>query len=376
MRLSMKNLKITDIKATPITIPFHQPAVLSFGVVDKRSYVVLRIYTNQGILGVGEAAPLPIYSEESVETVKFTIDRYLAPAIIGMNPFDLGRILVRFDQVIKGNPVAKAGMEYSLWDIMGKALEVPLYQLMGGLYREEVPLSIHSIGIGKTKKVVEEAVAKVESGMSLIKLKIGLDPLQDVKNLKAVREAVGGDIGLYVDANQGYSRAAALKTLRRLEEFDLLRIEQPISKYDVSGMAEICRAIDTPIMADEAVGDVHEVHYLLENKAADIINIKSVMHGLSECKKIATVCEAANIPCYRGSMASLGICDAAEVHLVASTPNIIFPENPGANRSEELVDTVLKERLMPEKGILRVPHTPGIGVELDEKKLKKFKIDI
>ena len=372
----MKNLKITEIKATPITIPFHKPVILSFGVVDKRSYVVLRLYTDQGIVGIGEAAPLPIYSEESVETVKFVIDRYLTPAILGMNPFDMEKILVRFDQVIKGNPVAKAGMEYALWDIMGKALEVPLYQLLGGLYREEVSLPIHSIGIGETKEVVEQAAAKVESGMRLIKLKIGLDPRQDIKNVLAVRKAIGEDIGLYVDANQGYTRATALKVLRQLEEFDLLRIEQPISKHDISGMAEICRTLDTPVMADEAVVNFHVVYHLIENKAADIINIKSVMHGLSECKKIATVCQAANVPCYRGSMASLGICDAAEVHLVASTPNIIYPENPGANRPEELVDTVVKERLKPVKGLLEVPHAPGLGIELDEKKLEKFKIDI
>lgn len=372
----MKNLKITEIKATPITIPFHEPVILSFGVVDKRSYVVLQIYTNQGIVGIGEAAPLPIYSEESVESVKFAIDHYLSPAITGMDPFDMEKIRLRFDQVIKGNPVAKSGIEYALWDIMGKALEVPLFQLLGGLYREEVSLPIHSIGIGKTKDVVEQATAKVDAGMRLIKIKIGLDPRHDIKNVRAVREAIGEDIGLYVDANQGYTRATALKVLRRLEEFDLLRIEQPISKYDTDGMAEICRSVDTPIMADEAVGNFYEVFNLIKNKAADIINIKSVMHGLSECKKIATICKAANVPCYRGSMASLGICDAAEVHLVASTPNFIYPENPGANRPEELVDTVVKERLKPIKGMLKVPRTPGLGIELDEKKLEKFRIDI
>lgn len=372
----MKNLKITDIKATPINIPFHQPVILSFGVVAERSYVVLRIYTSQGIMGIGEAAPLPIYSEESVETVKFAIDRYLAPAIMGMNPFDMEKILVRFDQAIKGNSIAKAGVEYALWDIMGKALGVPLYQLLGGLYREEVSLPIHSIGIGKTEDIVREATARIESGMRLIKMKIGLDSDQDVKNVKAVRESIGEDIGLYVDANQGYPRAEALRVLRRLEEFNLLRIEQPVSKYDIDGMAEICRNLDTPVMADEAVGNFHSVHDLIKNKAADIINIKSVMHGISECKKISTLCQAADVPCYRGSMASLGICDAAEVHLVASTPNIIYPENPGANRPEELIDTVVKERLIPEKGMLKAPGAPGIGVELDEKKMEKFKMDI
>ncbi|MBN1222358.1 MAG: hypothetical protein JXB23_03865 [Candidatus Aminicenantes bacterium] len=372
----MKQIKITKIEATPITIPFHTPVVLSFGIVDKRSYVVLKIYTDQGIVGIGEAAPLPIYSEESVESVKYTIDSYLSPAVTGMDVFDLERILMRFNQVIKGNPVAKAGMEYALWDIMGKALEVPLYQLFGGLYRDEVPLPIHSIGIGKTEDIVKQAAANAEAGMKLIKMKIGLDPHQDIQNVRGVRKAIGGDIGLYVDANQGYSKTVALKTLRQLEEFDLLRIEQPISKHDIDGMAEICRAIDTPIMADEAVGNVYEVFNLIRFKAADIINIKSVMHGLSECRRIATVCQAAGIHCYRGAMASLGICDAAEVHLVASTPNIIFPEDPGYNRPEELVDTVIKTRLEPVKGMLKVPHTPGLGVELDENKLQKFKIDI
>ncbi len=372
----MRELKITKIRSTPITIPFHIPVKLSFGVVDKRSYVVLQIYTNKGIIGIGEAAPLPIYSEESVESVKSVIDRYLVPVVIGSNPFDIEKILARFDQVIKGNPVAKTGIEYALWDIMAKALDVPLYMLLGGLYREEISLPIHSIGIGETKEVVRQAEEKVKAGMKLVKMKIGLNPRQDVTNVRAVRKAIGEDIGLYVDANQGYSFDIAIQALRQLEEFNLLRIEQPISKYNISGMAEICREISTPIMADEAVVNLHAVFELIRNKAADIINIKSVMHGLLECKKIAALCEVAGIPCYRGSMASLGICDAADVHLVASTPNIIYPENPGANRPEELVDTVIKERLKPEKGMIKVPHKPGIGVELDEGKLKKYKIDI
>ncbi len=372
----MKELKITQIKSTPITILFHLPVKLSFGTVDRRSYVVLEVYTDQGIIGIGEAAPLPIYSEESVESVYHAIDRYLAPAIIGMNPFDIEKILARFNQVIKGNPVAKTGIEYALWDIMARASDVPLYMLLGGLYRKEVSLPIHSIGIGETKDVVKQAEAKVDAGMRLVKFKIGLNPRQDIENVKSVRKAVGDNIGLYVDANQGYTFDVAIKTLRRLEDYDLLRIEQPISKFNIGGMAEICRAIDTPIMADEAVSSINAVFALIQNKAADIINIKSVMHGLSACKKIASLCETAGIPCYRGSMASLGICDAAEVHLVASTPNIIYPENPGANRPEELVDTVIKERLIPEKGMIKVPDTPGLGVELDERKLEKYKIDI
>lgn len=372
----MRELKITEIKSTPITIPFHEPVKLSFGIVDKRSYVVPQIYTNKGIVGIGEAAPLPIYSEESVESVKFVIDRYLVPTIIGMNPFDIEKILSRFSQVIKGNPVAKAGVEYALWDIMAKALDVPLYMLLGGLCREKVSLPIHSIGIGATHDIVRQAEERLKAGMKLVKMKIGLDPRQDVANVRAVRKAIGEDIGLYVDANQGYSFDIAIQALRRLEEFNLLRIEQPISKYNISGMAEICSQVATPIMADEAVSSIYTVSELIRNKAADIINIKSVMHGISESKKIADVCEAAGIPCYRGSMASLGICDAAEVHLVASTPNIIYPEDPGANRPEELVDTVIRERLKPEEGMIKVPDFPGLGVELDEKKLRKYKIDI
>ena len=372
----MKEFKITRLESTAITIPFHRPVKLSFGIVDKRSYVVVQIYTNQGVVGIGESAPLPIYSEESVETVKSVTDRYLAPALLGMNPFDIELILARLDQVIKGNPVAKAGIEYAIWDIMGKALDVPVYQLMGGLYREEVSLPIHSIGIGQTKDVVKQAEAQVALGMKLVKIKIGLDPRQDVANVKAVRAAIGDDIGLYADANQAYSLDVAMKVLKRLEEFNLLRIEQPISKYNIDGMAELCRAIDTPIMADEAVTHLYSVNLLVRNKAADIINIKSCMHGIIECKRIASYCLGSGVPCYRGSMASLGICDAADVHLVASTPNIIYPENPGANRPEELVDTVIKKRLQPVKGMIKVPQTSGLGVELDEKKLMKYKIDL
>jgi len=372
----MKPWKITKLKTSAITIPFHKPVKLSFGVVDRRSYVVVQLYTNQGVVGIGEAAPLPIYSEESVETVKAAIDRYLAPVLLGQDPFDLEKILAGFDRIIKGNPVAKAGIEYALWDIMGKALDVPVHQLMGGKYRDEVSLPIHSIGIGETKDVVRQAEAQVAMGMKLVKMKIGINPRQDVKCVRAVREAVGDDIGLYADANQGYSLDVAMKVLRQLEDFNLLRIEQPISKFNIEGMAELCRAIYTPIMADEAVTNLHSVNLLVRNRAADVINIKTVMHGLSEGKKIAHYCLGSGTPCYRGSMASLGICDAADVHLVASTPNIIYPENPGANRPEELVDTVIKERLQPGKGMIKVPRTPGLGVELDERKLTKFKIDL
>lgn len=372
----MNKNEIIRVQTTAIAIPFHKPVTLSFGVVAGRSYVVVQIFTNQGIVGIGESAPLPIYSEESVETVKAVTDRYLAPALTGMDPFDIERILARMDTVIKGNPVAKAGIEYALWDVCGKTLDVPAYQLMGGLYRDRVSLPIHSIGIGETKEVVRQAEAQVAMGMKLVKMKIGLDPGRDVAAVRAVRRAIGDDVGLYADANQGYSSDQAMKALKRLEEFNLLRIEQPISKYDIAGMAELCRAVETPIMADEAVTHLHSVHQLVRNRAADVINIKSCMHGVTECKRIAAYCLGSGVPCYRGSMASLGICDAADVHLVASTPNIIYPEDPGANRPEELVDTVVKERLQPVKGMIEVPRRPGLGVELDEKKLDEFKLDL
>ncbi len=372
----MKEWKISRLASTAITIPFHKPVTLSFGVVAGRSYLVNQVYTNHGVVGIGESAPLPLYSEESIETVKFVTDRYLAPVLMGTNPFDLERILALFDRVIKGNPVAKAGIEYALWDIMGKALDVPAHQLMGGVYREEVSLPINSIGIGETGEVVRQAEEQVALGMKLVKMKIGIDPLRDIANVRAVRTAIGEEIGLYADANQGYTPDVAMKVLKRLEEFHLLRIEQPISKYNIDGAAELCRALDTPIMADEAVTHLHSVHQLVSRKAADIINIKSCMHGLTESKKIASYCLGTGVPVYRGSMASLGICDAADVHLVASTPNIIYPENPGANRPEELVDTVIKERLQPVNGLIKVPQKPGLGVELDENKLRRYKIDL
>jgi len=336
-------------------------------------YVFVKIHTDKGIIGMGEA---PTDAVERLETVKFTIDRYMTPKLIGLNPFDIERIndIVSFRK--NGKLVlrhASAAINYALYDILGKTLNVPLYTLLGGLYRNKVLVGIEVPG-GPPEEMAAHSMEYYKQGIRGIKAKVGSDPDRDAKSLKAIREALGDKISLRADANQQYTIQEAIRLCKLAKEYDvgLELLEQPTARTDWKGAGRIIRAVDIPIEADEAADSLYQVYQLLKNDACDIINTKcSKAGGISGVKKWAAVAESARKTIVIGTEYGLGNIVASKVHLGCAIKNA----DPVVEFTEIMLhDLLLKKPLKLKDGYIEVPTGPGIGWEFDNKKIEKYTV--
>jgi L-alanine-DL-glutamate epimerase-like enolase superfamily enzyme len=316
----------------------------------------------------------PPYHGETQESVVGAI-KLLRPMLIGQDPFDVERLEADMDNIIQGNAFAKATLDFALHDIMGKKLGKPIYALLGGKCREEVEMT-QVLGWGEPAANAKQAHRYVEEGFSTIKMKVGMKPIEmDLARVKAVRDDIGPSINIRVDANQCWRHTEAIKVLRKMQKYDLQYVEQPVPYWDLEGMARVRKAIEIPVEADESLFSYHDAIKLIEMKAADIFNIKLVKGGFRAAKKIAAVAESAGLSCVVGAMVELGVGTAAGIHFAASTRNIGYAcECCGAIFYEDI--DIVKDQIVPMKGRVRVPEKPGLGVELDEKKLESMRVSL
>ncbi len=384
-------MKITGVETIRVAIPPRRAHRVTFdraGIMGR--YVILKVLTDQGIFGLGEATVLPMwggdhmrYFGESPGTTVHIVTDYLVPAIVGQDPFDVEAIHAIMDRAVKGYPYAKAAIDMALYDLMGKALGVPAYRLLGGLVRPEVRLA-HSLGIMETKAAVDEALAVVQEGMRTIKVKVGIDPERDVEVVRELRKALSPDIEITVDANQGYpSPKAAIRTILRMCEHGISMAEQPVEGLD--GMAEVRAAVPCLIMADESAWTPHDILEIKAKGAADVFSLYTTKPGgLFKAKKVAAVAEACGLACNVNGSLETGVGNAANLHLVVST-NIctlanVLPVTTLQGREQTKLagiyytDDIVQDPFPYADGTLRVPDRPGLGVELDEARLKTYRV--
>src|SRR6202165_2750249 len=224
---------------------------MSFTTLEMMNFVFVRIETGEGLVGWGEAACLggPTWSEESAESVAVTIERYIAPWLVGRDPPAIAALPVEMATRVQGNPFARAAVEMALWDLTGRALGVPVHRLLGGRVRDRVPLS-WSLAVADPEAEIEEARVKVARGHRIFKIKTAARPVaEDVERVRRLREALGAEISLRVDANQGWDRPTALRAIRALEPYNVDFVEQPVPRWDLEGMAEIGRRGTAPVVA-------------------------------------------------------------------------------------------------------------------------------
>jgi o-succinylbenzoate synthase len=357
-------MRITEVLAYPVEMPYIKPWVISGGPTSVAANVLVQIVADNGLAGVGEGSPVPAYGDETQGTILHAIRDNLAGVLIGRDPFDEEAIFHAMDKRLHGHHFAKSAIDLALYDLRGKALGVPVYQLLGGIYRDKIEL-IEGVGLGDTETRVREAVEAVQKGFTIIKMKISGNPELDIEQVGAVRAAVGPKIRLRLDANQGYRSGDCLPVFKKLESFGLDYIEQPLPRWDLDGQAALAAALDTPIMGDESCYTPEDVMTLIRHKAVDIVNIKIMKSGLFRSRKIAAIAEAAGLPCMIGSMVELGVGTAAGVHFGIATPAVTYAcELVGA---AFLVDDVCEGNpytVIPPDHCWRVPAGAGLGVTL------------
>jgi L-alanine-DL-glutamate epimerase-like enolase superfamily enzyme len=335
--------------------------------------VVLRLYTDDGLCGIGETDPEATFSDESPESVLQVMRQYLGPAVLGMDPGELVTLHTRMDTVLVGSPFAKAPFDMAAHDLLGKALGVPVYQLLGGRVRDRVPL-LWPIGSGTPAENVRDAVSKVKEGYRCLGMKVAaLEPEQDVARIRAIREAVGPDVSLIVDANGGWDVSTAIRTIRQLQEFELSVVEQPVPAWDLEGMAKVQAAVDVPVSADESLHSFHTALELIRRDAARVFSVKNTKcGGILRSRQVATIAEAAGLRCFVNAQIEMGISVAASLHLAASVPNLIAAGQAVMSNLRIKEDILLPNCFKYDGTDILVPdECVGLGVVIDEKKLEQ-----
>ena len=371
----MSDIHVTGVSVYITRIPVR--AVHSHGIGDFAGHshnVILRLDTDAGIVGWGDAAPWAVFTG-TVEANAAALHTYLRPLLIGADPFRVEWLLAQADRTVVHCTEAKAAMEMALLDIIGKALKTPVYNLLGGLVRAEIPLSF-SIANPDLAADLELAQQLHRDGLRLFKIKTGFaGHREDLLRLEKLRRTIPEDAELRIDYNQGMEPWDAIRRLRDIESFKPTFIEQPIPAAYVEALAEITRAIDTPIMADEAVFTPEDAVRLVRLQAADLVSIKIMKcGGMLRGKQIAAIAGAAGIAGYGGDMFETGISHMAGAHMIAATPNISL----GCEFYQAkyfLERDLLAEPFPIENGRVIVPRTPGLGIKVDEDRVKHYAVE-
>ncbi len=357
-------MQIKNVEVIPFSVPIRNfsDAYTDF---NSSNAVLVKIHSEDDTIGYGEACAWePEFYGETLESVRSTIEKYIAPKIIGQNIFNVNRIMAIVDSNLAKVTCAKEGIDLALHDLVGKALETPVYNLLGGCFREEISIA-SEIGIDTPEAMAKQALEVLQLGIKVIKIKGSDDMDLDVKRIKTVREAVGEDIQLRLDPNAAWTTIGTIKTMKAVESCNLQLLEQPVPSWDLKGMAHIRNKIGIPLMADESIWTPQDVIKIAEYGAADIINIKIAKScGLALAKKIEAVSESVGLPCIVGTEIEPGFSLIAKLHLAASMK--IHPLASEFTEFSLLQKNILKHKINIKDGCVKVPDGPGFGVELDQ----------
>jgi muconate cycloisomerase len=370
-------VKITAIETIPVSVPIAPSRAIrgGRGAHTESLFLFVLIRTDEGITGLGEVSGTAIWSGEDQITADYVIRSFLAPMLIGADPTEVERLTGRFRYAVAGHPFTKAAIEMALWDILGKVAGLPLYRLLGGAVRDFVTTKFSISGLAPEQSA-EIALWAKELGFTTMKVKVGIEPEGDVERVRAVREAIGPDVRLGVDANGGWAPRVAIQTIRRLQEFGIFFAEQPVAPLDVAWLADVRAAVEVPVMADESVYTLQDAMAIVRAGAADVLSVYvGKGGGIGPARKVAAVAEAAGLTCTIGSNLEMGVASSAMIHLAMATPGIGAEEFPCDILSTFFYDAdLLAEPLPITAGTARPHEKPGLGVELDEEKVARYRV--
>jgi muconate cycloisomerase len=386
----MADCPIASIELHHIALPTRREHKWTGLTEPIGGYVLVKMTDEAGLAGWGEAPALKDwggefgrYFGESPGTTIHVISHDLAPAVSGCMPGQIVELHARMDRAIKGYPYAKAAVEFAAYDLAGKQCGLPVHRLLGGAIRRKIPVT-HSIGLLGFEEAEREVAQVAREGIRTIKIKVGVDPDRDVAMVRRVRETVGPGIALCVDANQGYrTPGEAIRTLRRMERFDLVYFEQPVE--GIERLAEVARAIDVPVMADESAWNAHDVIQIVEKRAAQIVSIYTTKPGgLYRAMEVAAVARAAGLICNVNGSVETGVGNLANLQLAAAAAPVVLScvvpvSTPAEAQSGNVAgiyytDDLIAEPMRFADGAIELPHGVGMGIAVDEAKVRRYSV--
>lgn len=357
----MDKALITKIELHKLYVPLKEPFIISLGPIYCADNVVVVVHTETGITGWGECSPFMSINGESADTA-LVVAKYFEKIWIGKDALQIEDRVNELDSIIYGNNSVKSAFDMALYDIAAQVAGQPLYQYLGGS-KSKVIETDYTVSVGDATKMAADALKIKQAGFPVIKVKIGKGGASDVERIRAIREAVGYEIPLRVDANQGWGFEEAITTLKALAPFNIQHCEEPLPRWAFMQLPEIRRQSPVRIMSDETCCDHNDVQRLIDLKACDLINIKlGKSGGIFKALKMIRLAEAYDIKIQIGAFLESRIAMTAFAHLALSSDQIIYFDFDTALMFSE--DPVEGGMIYKENGVIEVPEEAGIGARL------------
>ncbi len=367
-RAAAKKLKITDVEIFLFDIPLTSPFRIAIGEMTAANDLLVRVHTDQGVTGLGEACPFPPISGETQAT-NAAAAKAIRDMIVGKDPLAVDDLVRLIGPIVHSNPSAVAAFDMAFFDILGKVAGLPLFRLLGGtksVFETDITTSLDTL-----EKMTAEAKGYADKGYKTLKVKVGLDPDEDFARLEAIRSAVGPKVAIRIDANQGWTVPQAIYGLRKMAPLNIQFCEQPVLASDTAGLAAVRAQSPISIMADEALFGPADAVKLIRAGACDSFNIKVMKAGgLLNSVRIAHIADAANMRCMVGCMLETRLALTAAAHVVASQANIVYADLDG--NSEHVEDPIV-DGMTVKAGTLTLPEKPGLGCDVDPAFVKKLR---
>jgi L-alanine-DL-glutamate epimerase-like enolase superfamily enzyme len=355
-------MKITHLESWLQSLPLDEPYTIAYETVTHAENVFLRIATDKGIIGCGCAAPDEKITGETASQVLAVLQETAEPLLVGSDPLRIERLVESLRAPLSGNPSARAAVDMSLYDILGKVAGLPLWRILGG-YRKSIRTSI-TIGIQPVELTVAKAQQWTSMGFTSLKIKGGIHLEEDVERVLRVREAVGPKIELRFDANQGYSVEQSVSFVRATAAANLELLEQPVSSDRIGALEKVTRRVAIPVMADESLMNLRDAFRLARGEMVDMVNIKLMkVGGICEALHINSVARSAGLESMVGCMDEAGLAIAAGLHFALARPNVQYADLDG---HLDLGNDPTKDAVILRNGILYPTGRPGIGFNFPE----------
>lgn len=362
--------RVTAHRYWMVSVPFEPPILWAAGPRSRVTRLIVELTTASGVKGYGESICL-------LDHIAPVLEKAVLPLVQGRSVFDVERLYrhvlgAGYYHHQRAAVAALAAAEMAMWDAAGKIMGQPLHRLWGGAYRSEIEVVCY-LFISSPEELAASARDAFEAGYRSFKLKIGLDPEQDIALVRAVREALGPGVHVRADVNGSWTIGTAKRMLERLRPYDLAYVEQPLEMTDLEGHAELRRSQPTPIALDESAYTLQEVANIVARRAADVVLLDPHQAGgLKPVLKAAALCEAYGLPVTLHSGGELGLSQAAYLHLAAACPNLTLAID---SELPYLPGDVIEPRFAVEDGHLPVPTGPGLGVEVDLEAVSGFAVE-
>ena len=358
-------MKITEVKLGKISVPLRVPFKTALRSVSSVEDIVVEVHTDTGAVGYGEAPPTGAITGDTTGAILGALQDHIIKTVVGREVDDFEELMLALNKCIVGNTSAKAAMDMALWDLYGQLYKIPVYKLLGGS-RKEIITDI-TISVNDPDEMARDAVDAVRRGYDTLKIKVGAHPELDVARLTAVRQAIGNDTRIRIDANQGWEPKQAVRLLNQMQEkgLDIEFVEQPVKAHDIDGLRYVTERSYVPVLADESVFSPEDAVRIMQTRAADLVNIKLMKcGGLYNALKIVSAAEVYGVECMIGCMLEAKISVNAAVHLACAKKIITKIDLDGPVLCSE--DPILGGAVFDEQRIT-VSDEPGLGIKGVEK---------